>query len=84
MSVVDADSGDNGVVSCRLVDDGAFGLHMLFPGEFKLEMKAALDRELTADYEIKITCHDLGTPALTSSAVIKITVLDENDNAPMF
>ena len=84
VSVVDADSGDNGVVSCRLVDDGAFGLHMLFPGEFKLETKAALDRELTADYEIKITCHDLGTPALTSSAVIKITVLDENDNEPMF
>ena len=84
VSVVDADSGDNGVVSCRLVGDGAFGLQMLFPGEFKLETKAALDRELTAEYEIKITCHDLGTPALTSSAVIKITVFDENDNAPMF
>ena len=84
VSVVDADSGDNGVVSCRLVGDDAFGLEMLFPGEFKLETKAALDRELLAEYEMKITCHDLGTPALTSSAVIKITVLDENDNAPMF
>ena len=84
VSVVDADSGDNGVVSCRLVGDDAFGLQMLFPGEFKLETKAALDREQTAEYEIKITCHDLGTPALTSSAVIKITVLDENDNAPIF
>ena len=84
VSVVDADSDDNGVVSCRLVGDDAFGLQMLFPGEFKLETKAALDRESTAEYEIKITCRDLGTPALTSSAVIKITVLDENDNAPMF
>ena len=84
VSVVDADSGDNGVVSCRLVGDGAFGLEMLFTGEFKPETKAALDRELTAEYEIKITCHDLGTPALTSSDVVKITVLDENDNAPMF
>ena len=84
VSVVDADSGDNGVVSCRLVGDGAFGLDMLFPSEFKLETKAALDRELTAEYDLVITCHDLGTPALTSSAVIKITVLDENDNAPIF
>ena len=84
VSVVDADSGDNGVVSCRLVGDGAFGLDMLFPSEFKLETKAALDRELTAEYYLVITCHDLGTPALTSSAVIKITVLDENDNAPIF
>ena len=84
VSVVDADSGDNGVVSCRLVDDGAFGLQMMFPGEFKLETKAALDRELTAEYDLVITCHDLGTPGLTSSAVIKITVLDENDNAPIF
>ena len=84
VSVVDADSGDNGVVSCRLVGDGAFGLQLLFPVEFKLETKAMLDRELTAEYELVITCHDLGTPALTSSAVIKITVLDENDNAPMF
>ena len=84
VSVVDADSGDNGVVSCHLIGDGAFGLQMMFPGEFKLETKSALDRELTPDYEIKITCHDLGTPALTSSAVIKITVLDENDNAPTF
>ena len=84
VSVVDADSGDNGVVSCHLVGDGAFGLQMMFPGEFKLETKAALDRELTAEYDLVITCHDLGTPALTSSAVIKITVLDENDNAPIF
>ena len=84
VSVVDADSGDNGVVSCRLVGDGAFGLDMLFPSEFKLETKAALDRELTAEYDLVITCHDLGTPALTSSAMIKITVLDENDNAPIF
>ena len=84
VSVVDADSGDNGVVSCRLVGDGAFGLDTLFPGEFKLETMAALDRELTAGYDLVITCHDLGTLALTSSAVIKITVLDENDNAPIF
>ena len=84
VSVVDADSGDNGVVSCRLVDDDAFGLHMLFSGEFKLETKTTFDREATAEYDLEITCHDLGTPALTSSTVIKITVLDENDNTPTF
>ena len=84
VSVVDADMGDNGEVECRLVDAGAFDLRTLFPGEFKLETTAQLDRESVDEYDVMLTCHDLGTPVLTSTAIIKVTLIDENDNAPIF
>ncbi|MBN3316213.1 PCD23 protein, partial [Atractosteus spatula] len=50
----------------------------------KLVLCKNLDRETTANYTLLVVASDRGTPPLNSSKVISVTVLDINDNAPIF
>ncbi|XP_023184832.1 protocadherin gamma-A7-like [Xiphophorus maculatus] len=43
-----------------------------------------LDRELVSDYNITITATDEGSPPLSSSKTIQLSVADINDNPPVF
>ncbi|XP_037068712.1 protocadherin Fat 1-like [Pollicipes pollicipes] len=43
-----------------------------------------LDRETRAAYTLEVTVSDWGAPALTSTARVMVTVLDENDSPPVF
>ncbi|KAF7223485.1 protocadherin-23 isoform X2 [Nothobranchius furzeri] len=43
-----------------------------------------LDRETTENYAVTVSVSDQGTPPLKSSAVVKVTVSDCNDNPPIF
>ena len=44
----------------------------------------ALDREVTASYELLIQATDGGTPSRTSTATVMVDVKDDNDNNPLF
>lgn len=44
----------------------------------------ALDRERKARYTLTVEARDLGTPSLTSTATLDISILDLNDNSPVF
>uniref|UniRef100_A0A3P9MRX1 Cadherin domain-containing protein n=1 Tax=Poecilia reticulata TaxID=8081 RepID=A0A3P9MRX1_POERE len=50
----------------------------------RLVLCNALDRETTEYYELTVSVSDRGTPPLNSSSIIKVTVTDCNDNAPVF
>ncbi|MEQ2195050.1 hypothetical protein XENOCAPTIV_006726, partial [Xenoophorus captivus] len=50
----------------------------------KLVLCSSLDRETTEYYELTVRVSDRGTPPLNSSSIIKVTVTDCNDNAPIF
>ena len=43
-----------------------------------------LDYEMFMSYQINVTATDGGSPPLSGSTFITITVVDENDNNPMF
>lgn len=43
-----------------------------------------LDRETRSTYNLTITATDHGKPPLTATAFVIVTVLDENDNSPLF
>ena len=43
-----------------------------------------LDCELQASYEFTLTATDMGNPSLSSEVQGTLTIIDENDNAPMF
>ncbi|XP_076872540.1 protocadherin-23 [Brachyhypopomus gauderio] len=43
-----------------------------------------LDRETTETYSLTVTVMDRGMPSLNSSTVVSVTVLDINDNEPVF
>ncbi|KAK4886263.1 hypothetical protein RN001_002534 [Aquatica leii] len=83
VSASDADSGDNGQITFRLLDD--------FEGTFEMDSESGeiytntkLDREETPSYELIVEAIDQGTPQLTGSATVLVTILDKNDNPPKF
>ncbi|MCI4394856.1 hypothetical protein PGIGA_G00173570 [Pangasianodon gigas] len=43
-----------------------------------------LDRETTETYSLTVTVMDRGVPRLNSSTIVSVTVLDINDNEPVF
>uniref|UniRef100_A0A0X3PJR4 Cadherin domain-containing protein n=1 Tax=Schistocephalus solidus TaxID=70667 RepID=A0A0X3PJR4_SCHSO len=51
---------------------------------YNLFAVGTFDREKTPNVPLWIVCQDKGKPRLTSSQLIQITILDENDNAPQF
>nr|XP_057940770.1 protocadherin-23 isoform X2 [Doryrhamphus excisus] len=50
----------------------------------KLVLCGSLDHETTESYFLTVSVSDRGTPALNSSAIVRVTVTDSNDNAPVF
>ncbi|XP_059080013.1 cadherin-related tumor suppressor-like [Tigriopus californicus] len=47
-------------------------------------LKQALDREERNSYTLEVTAIDFGTPRLTATGLVEITVQDINDNEPQF
>ncbi|KAM9740555.1 protocadherin alpha-8-like isoform 25-T25 [Menidia menidia] len=85
MGVTDLDSGVNGQVVCSIPGDLPFDLKPSQDGQsYSLVTKTYLDKEKTHMYNITITAKDLGRPAMSSTKVIQVNVLDINDNSPVF
>ncbi|NWV80356.1 PCDG2 protein, partial [Dasyornis broadbenti] len=84
----DPDSGRNSLKSYELSGDEHFSLAVQAgPGgdqRPELVLAKALDREEAAFHELVLRASDGGDPALTGTARIRVTVLDANDNAPVF
>ncbi|NWT10514.1 PCDGD protein, partial [Vireo altiloquus] len=78
LNVEDPDSGENGQVSCELSGEAPLSIRP------ELVLAKALDREEAAFHELVLRAMDGGDPARTGTARIRVTVLDANDNAPVF
>lgn len=83
VEVIDTDTGPNGNVTCR-TEDSIFGIDQLPNNGFKVIVAGKLDRERQDLHTVVVTCHDFGSPMLSSSASFYVRVTDENDNAPLF
>lgn len=81
--VQDADSGENGAVTCHLKDD-TFSLQRLKETEYKVTVYNKLDRERVPFYEVVVRCVDGGVPSLTSTVAFSVILEDANDNPPKF
>ena len=83
----DFDSGVNGTVRYRIHPD----TDLVYPGVFQVDSTSgrvrtlkSLDREVISTYTIKVIAADGGSPSLSSTATIVLTVRDLNDNIPEF
>ena len=50
----------------------------------RLKTKEKIDREETTSFELTVKVYDGGNPALSSTTQVRINILDENDNTPVF
>ncbi|XP_060784124.1 cadherin EGF LAG seven-pass G-type receptor 1 isoform X2 [Neoarius graeffei] len=85
VSASDRDSGSNGRVSYTFQggDDGD-GDFFIEPYSGIIRTARKLDRENVATYNLKVLAVDKGIPPLKAAVDIQVSVLDVNDNAPVF
>nr|XP_021506929.1 protocadherin gamma-A8 isoform X9 [Meriones unguiculatus] len=85
---VDPDVGTNSLQSYQLSPNRHFSLDMqrgdsgaINP---ELVLVSTLDREEEPTHQLVLTASDGGDPRRSSTVLIRVTVLDTNDNAPVF
>uniref|UniRef100_A0A3B4EJ48 Cadherin domain-containing protein n=1 Tax=Pygocentrus nattereri TaxID=42514 RepID=A0A3B4EJ48_PYGNA len=85
---IDADIGINGLQRYSLTPTDHFNLKLdsQIDGTKKVEMvlQKPLDREKQENMSLLLTAIDGGEPQMSGTVQIHVTVLDANDNAPVF
>ncbi|XP_035983270.1 protocadherin beta-15-like isoform X2 [Fundulus heteroclitus] len=84
INVQDRDSENNRQVRCSVQQNVPFKLVPSIKNYYSLVTTGQLDRELVSDYNITITATDEGSPPLSSSKTVQLSVADINDNPPVF
>ncbi|XP_023184217.1 protocadherin beta-16-like isoform X29 [Xiphophorus maculatus] len=84
LSISDPDSESSGKVGCYIQDNVPFKIEATLNGFYRLVTEVALDREVSPNYDITVTCSDEGVPSLSSSVTLTLQISDVNDNAPVF
>ncbi|PIO69692.1 cadherin domain protein [Teladorsagia circumcincta] len=79
----DLDSGENGLIAYSVFKGNAT-LFSINSASGELLVLGPLDREDCEEHFLTVQAIDSGSTRLHSTAEIKITVLDDNDNAPEF
>ncbi|XP_042319289.1 protocadherin gamma-A6-like [Sceloporus undulatus] len=84
----DPDLGTNSIQSYQLTLSSHFSLDVQIrengARRAELVLEKHLDREEQSVYNLILTAFDGGDPTRSGTAQIKVTVLDANDNAPVF
>uniref|UniRef100_A0A673K804 Protocadherin-16 n=1 Tax=Sinocyclocheilus rhinocerous TaxID=307959 RepID=A0A673K804_9TELE len=84
LKATDLDTGESGRLEYKITagdPDGDFRIDG-FSGA--LSTSRPLDRERKNSYSLKVVVQDHGSPSLSSTATVEISVLDVNDNRPKF
>ncbi|EMP24920.1 Protocadherin-23 [Chelonia mydas] len=81
---VDRDAGNNGTLRYQIIGGNIGEYFTLNDTSGELLATRSLDREDASNFTLIIACHDLGSPPRSSTTQLQITVLDENDNSPVF
>ncbi|XP_068182537.1 protocadherin beta-15-like [Antennarius striatus] len=84
INVQDRDSEKNRQVRCSIQQNVPFKLVPSIKNYYSLVTTGQLDREVVSDYNITITATDEGSPPLSSSKSLHLSVADINDNPPVF
>ncbi|XP_053423490.1 protocadherin alpha-7 isoform X4 [Nycticebus coucang] len=84
----DADIGENALLTYRLSSNEYFSLDVPTKDEqvkpLGLTLRKPLDREEASELHLLLMATDGGKPELTGTVRLLITVLDANDNTPVF
>lgn len=78
----DADSGLNGQIVYSIISGNHNNAFILDSVRGILATNMMLDHEITSSYKLVLQAADKGTPSFSSSATIRVQVVDVNDNSP--
>uniref|UniRef100_A0A9J8CP41 Cadherin EGF LAG seven-pass G-type receptor 2 n=2 Tax=Cyprinus carpio TaxID=7962 RepID=A0A9J8CP41_CYPCA len=84
IQAIDADAGDNSRLEYRLTETTPNFPFTINNSTGWIVVASELDRESVDFYSFGVEARDHGTPAMSSSASISMTILDVNDNNPEF
>ncbi|XP_015248433.1 PREDICTED: protocadherin Fat 4 [Cyprinodon variegatus] len=84
VSASDVDINKNGLVHYYISEGNEEGQFMIDDNSGQVTLVGKLDYETTSSYSLKIIAADAGNIPLSSSCLLSISVLDENDNSPSF
>ncbi|XP_037833401.1 protocadherin gamma-A12 isoform X44 [Kryptolebias marmoratus] len=84
INVQDRDSEKSQQVRCSIQQNVPFKLVPSIKNYYSVVTTGQLDRELVSDYNITISATDEGSPPLSSSITVHLSVADINDNPPVF
>ena len=88
LKAIDPDDGLNGKVFYSIGNHSSIaGLDSLFelnPENGNLYAKLSLDREYQQDYQFSVVAKDNGSPSRSSTAVVRLQLLDLDDEIPTF
>lgn len=74
----------NGEVEYSLSETEGSNLLRINPSSGVIQTAAELDRETLDVIRLSVLATDKGDPPMSSSALVEITILDVNDNCPVF
>ncbi|MBN3295475.1 PCD23 protein, partial [Amia calva] len=80
----DRDLGQNGRVAYRILSGNEKGVFALEETTGLLSLASTLDYKVDGFFSLVIQARDGGTPPLSSSQTLRVTVVDVNDEAPVF
>uniref|UniRef100_A0A8C4JZJ6 Cadherin EGF LAG seven-pass G-type receptor 3 n=1 Tax=Dromaius novaehollandiae TaxID=8790 RepID=A0A8C4JZJ6_DRONO len=84
IQAVDADYGENSRLEYKLTGVSADTPFVVNSATGWITVSGPLDRELVEHYFFGVEARDHGSPSLSASASVTITVMDVNDNRPEF
>lgn len=87
VKAVDADRGHNATVSYAIVrgkDSDGYGVFSIDPTSGVIRTRMLLDHEEKTIYRIAVAATDGGSPPKQTIRVLRVEVLDLNDNRPTF
>ena len=79
MVATDLDSGDNGKISYEFVSSTVPGVFKIDPSTGDVTLLDFLDYETESSYTLTALAKDSGSPSLNSTAVLRISVIDINE-----